>query len=735
MSSTTIVDNNNNNHSPSSPSGPPIIDDDGFRYEAVEMALVEEDASLELPPDDDLDAIVNKMMHLTQNAGKTGNNGSTSNYMVSNTSPSLVSPNQQGSIFFQHPNVSQPRTDTLPSVADDFIRNFLIRTNMNRSLDCFNSEWFELKAKGKFPNTQDDQLRVPDIYVQNQQLEDSVAQLRLELAQAQDVAAKAQSTWDRFRRERDFHRMHHKRVVQEKNKLVVDLKRLKAHYEKYEPMLEELRTKYELAMKEKMLMRLERDRLAARVAALEATLRAGGGTVSEGMNEGGVPTTTATNGTNLRSNTTNGPTSAPVTSPSLANNSTGRRGGILAPTAASKARVEERFNSGPMPPIQAAAIAKAAKEAEALARATRIPDSKLPSEDLVNPYLGGLTFEPARVGGYKLTGTLKGHGAPVSALAFHPTKPLFVSASDDSTWRMWSVQSASDAQLEMSGEGHRAWLADTEFHPTGTLLATCSGDGLVKLWDLASQSCAATLSDHTQTAWSVSFHHLGDFLASASMDHTTKLWDIHTGKVRQTFRGHADSVNAVAFQPYSVYLATGSGDKTVSIWDARSGLCIQSFFGHTNAVNDVIFNLAGDTIASCDADGNVKLWDIRMVAERATISLGSQAVHAIAFDRSAQVLAAACDDGVIRVLDSAPGSGLSMIVSLRGHEDAVTDIAFDPTAQYLISASNDATVRIWSEGVIKGAGVLSTTSGKPTTTGTGGHYVTNSSPGYPDGDD
>lgn len=31
----------------------------------------------------------------------------------------------------------------------------------------------------------------------------------------------------RFRKERDFHRMHHKRVVQEKNRLIIDIKRLK----------------------------------------------------------------------------------------------------------------------------------------------------------------------------------------------------------------------------------------------------------------------------------------------------------------------------------------------------------------------------------------------------------------------------------------------------------------------------------------------------------------------------
>merc|ERR1719265_1158143 len=69
---------------------------------------------------------------------------------------------------------------------------------------------------------------------------------------------------DKFRKERDFHRMHHRRVVQEKNRLIIDLKRLKRHYEQYEPTLTELRHKYEVAMKEKMLMSLERDRYSSK---------------------------------------------------------------------------------------------------------------------------------------------------------------------------------------------------------------------------------------------------------------------------------------------------------------------------------------------------------------------------------------------------------------------------------------------------------------------------------------
>ena len=40
----------------------------------------------------------------------------------------------------------------------------------------------------------------------------------------------ASATWDKFRKERDFHRMHHKRVAQEKNKLILDMQILKKHY-------------------------------------------------------------------------------------------------------------------------------------------------------------------------------------------------------------------------------------------------------------------------------------------------------------------------------------------------------------------------------------------------------------------------------------------------------------------------------------------------------------------------
>jgi sperm-associated antigen 16 protein len=332
---------------------------------------------------------------------------------------------------------------------DDFIRNFLLSAGLHRALDAFNTEWYEQKARGLIADA--DPAAVPDLYARNAHLEEEVIKLREELARQQEVAAKAHATWDKFRKERDYHKMHHQRVVQEKNRLIADIKRLKKQYESYEPTMKEMRIKYELSMKEKMLMRLERDRVAAKVVSLESQVKA--------------------------------------------------------------------FEDA----------AKRAQEGDKASGASRVSkprkgvDSRLPSDDAVNPHLGK-SYPPAPVSTFGLARTFKAHSAPVSGVAFHPTNSVVATVSDDMTWKLWTVPGG---ELVLSGGGHRDWIAGVDFHPSGAMLATSSGDGLVKLWDFASASCTATFSDHTQAAWGVAFHHGGDFLVSCSMDHTCKLWDLN----------------------------------------------------------------------------------------------------------------------------------------------------------------------------------------------------------------
>ena len=62
-------------------------------------------------------------------------------------------------------------------------------------------------------------------------------------------------------------------MQQEKQKLNNDIGKLKKSYESYQDTFKNLSTNYETAVKEKMLMKLEKDRLFAKVENLENNLR------------------------------------------------------------------------------------------------------------------------------------------------------------------------------------------------------------------------------------------------------------------------------------------------------------------------------------------------------------------------------------------------------------------------------------------------------------------------------
>ena len=81
-------------------------------------------------------------------------------------------------------------------------------------------------------------------------------------------------------------------------------------------------------------------------------------------------------------------------------------------------------------------------------------------------------------------------------------------ASDDSTWKMWSLPTG---ELIMSGEGHRDWVSDVAFSPTDPQLATTSGDSTVKLWDFKSASCVRGVPCRSMFMFSITSLKIGEY--------------------------------------------------------------------------------------------------------------------------------------------------------------------------------------------------------------------------------
>ncbi|KAL9848801.1 sperm-associated antigen 16 protein [Geothlypis trichas] len=549
---------------------------------------------------------------------------------------------------------SEKLISDIPQAMDDFFCNFLVRLGMSRTLDCFQTEWYELIERGEL--RADEAGLVPDVYTRNEQLETENLSLKKDLENYRQTVNKVEEALLKMEKERDFHRMHHKRVLQEKNRLVCDLKRLKAHYASYEPMLKQMSEKYQNSLTQKMLTSLERDKAMGQVTGLQAALHSLESGYAKQMAEAkeGCECT--------KKKEFEGPTQK----------------GLW------EAR-QKKFL------VVASSSGDPDEEAEKKKKGRRdLKDSEFPADAE-----GTLSFEhakeqsqPLKSGQYQLSSILKVHDLAVSCLALHPRKNIVLTGGDDHLWKMWGFP---DGNILQTGEGHTDWLSGCCFRPSGTQLVTSSGDTTVRLWDLSRSGCILTLRGHSRAVRGCCWHSCGDFVASASADCTSKIWDVNSERCRYTLRGHKDSVNSIEFLPFSSTVVTSSADKTLSLWDVRKGLRVYTFQGHVHSCNHATFNRKGDSIASCDSSGVLKLWDMRMLLPILSIDAGPHPANQVAFHRSGDLVALASSEGSVKVLSRAVGQ-LSI---LRGPGVEVRCVRFH-SQDSLLSAGADGRVCLWS---------------------------------------
>jgi uncharacterized protein (DUF342 family) len=93
-----------------------------------------------------------------------------------------------------------------------------------------------------------------------------------ELKQAKIVAENAKSTWEKLRKERDFHKHHQDRVNNEKVDITSSIKVTKDEHEELLEQIEEMKKKHLVTVKEKALLKLEKDKLTRETHELQAKI-------------------------------------------------------------------------------------------------------------------------------------------------------------------------------------------------------------------------------------------------------------------------------------------------------------------------------------------------------------------------------------------------------------------------------------------------------------------------------
>ena len=95
-------------------------------------------------------------------------------------------------------------------------------------------------------------------------MEAKIERMTDELKSAKVVAENAKSTWEKLRKERDFHKHHQDRVNGEKVIITSNIKAVKTQHEDLQERIDEMKKKHLATLKEKALIKLEKDKLTRR---------------------------------------------------------------------------------------------------------------------------------------------------------------------------------------------------------------------------------------------------------------------------------------------------------------------------------------------------------------------------------------------------------------------------------------------------------------------------------------
>src|SRR5262249_31725359 len=110
--------------------------------------------------------------------------------------------------------------------------------------------------------------------------------------------------------------------------------------------------------------------------------------------------------------------------------------------------------------------------------------------------------------------------------------------------------------------GHGAPVRCVRFSGDGKTLLSASHDTTVKLWDLAQAHCRQTLRGHAGWVRTCSFSPDGLAVLSAGYDHQAKIWDTARYEEVRTFGGHDDAMLGATFSPDGQQIITVSRDRT-----------------------------------------------------------------------------------------------------------------------------------------------------------------------------
>ena len=462
---------------------------------------------------------------------------------------------------------------------DVFIKNYLMKFNMEKSLKVFEQEFYERLSKGEI--SLEKIGTVPEVYIKSEQIQKQIGNFQKALDAAGIYSEKANSKFLKLRKAKESEKIRHRRVQQDKQQLIKKIDEMKKVYKQDNDVYKELSKKYgEVTVKSAIFdtqigaMKLKIENLDEQIQKLKTALAE-----SKTNQEKEENKDKSLLKEELKGNKIIQWTPFPIIPKEMASQIN-----TNFPAVSQRMNVFKSFPGH-------------------LNGVTSIDFN--PKKAIIGTASDDKTWKLWKFPTGELLMHGEGHKDWISCISFHPNGILLATCGGDAAIKLWNILEEKCVYTIID---HAEPVWKCKFHFGGDFMLTCCLDHTIRLYDLNNYKARMSYRAHLDSVNSINWVPMSNSFVSGSADKTCSLWDMRTNICVQTYYGHNNAINCCAVDPSGNVLASCDADGIVKFWDLRTVRELASIDECKQAANCLCFDRTGDQLAVGYDDSNIRLF-------------------------------------------------------------------------------------------------------------------------------
>jgi WD40 repeat protein len=233
----------------------------------------------------------------------------------------------------------------------------------------------------------------------------------------------------------------------------------------------------------------------------------------------------------------------------------------------------------------------------------------------------------------------------ISGLSFHPSSSVLSSSSGDGLVTLWGTDSL---QKLHSIREHNCCVWSVVFSPlNGSHLLSASMDHTSKLIDVEVGKSRQTFRGHTDAVNCANFCDTTQQILTASADKSASFFDVRTGNCLFTLFSHSQAVNTVASR--GSLIATGDCSGSLSLTEGKTRRELVSV-NLGSGINGIAW-ISDQKVACACKDGIIRIFDTRdnLLEKPLCDPANSASVLGIVYSNDLKCLFTSNSEGVVNI--------------------------------------------------------------------------------------